>query len=149
MRESRAGWTREREKPQIGMLGKLILSHGTLARELLEAVERISGCPALGFKALCLEWSEGLDSALTRVKRAIAEVDDGDGVLILVDMYGGTPCNLASRFRDGKTVEVIAGVNLPMVLRLACEPTKRSSIRELAEWLQLKGQQSIVLAKGG
>jgi len=131
------------------MLGKLILSHGTLAAELLEAVERISACPARGFRAVCLDWNEGIEGALARIERAIAEVDEGDGVLILVDMYGGTPSNVAARFRDGKRVEVVTGVNLPMVLRLACEPARFGSLRETAEWLQQKGQQSILLAKDG
>ena len=131
------------------MLGKLILSHGTLAAELLEAVERISGCPARGFRALCLDWNEGFEDALARVGQAIAELDEGDGVLVLVDMYGGTPSNVAARYRDGKRVEVITGVNLPMALRLACEPAQLASLRATAEWLQHKGQQSIVLAKGG
>lgn len=131
------------------MLGKLILSHGTLAQELLQAAEKISACPARGFKALCLDWNEGLDHALARVAHAIEEIDEGDGVLILVDMYGGTPSNVASRFRDGTNVEVVTGVNLPMVLRMACEPATLGTLRQTAEWLQLKGQQSIVLAKGG
>ncbi|HVR99118.1 MAG TPA: PTS sugar transporter subunit IIA [Thermoanaerobaculia bacterium] len=131
------------------MVGKLILSHGALAGELLEAVARISGCPPRGFRALCLDWNEGIEGAVARVERAIAEVDEGDGVLILVDMYGGTPSNVAARFRNGTTVEVVSGVNLPMVLRLACEPAHFGSLRETAEWLRLKGQQSIVLAKGG
>ncbi len=131
------------------MLGKLILSHGTLAAELLKAVERISACPARGFRALCLDWNEAFDDALERVGKAIEELDEGDGVLVLVDMYGGTPSNVAARFRDGKRVEVVTGVNLPMALRLACEPAQLASLRATAEWLQLKGQQSIVLAKGG
>lgn len=129
------------------MLGKLILSHGNLARELLVAVEKISGCPASGFQALCLKWNESIDQAVARVGRAIGELDEGDGVLILVDMYGGTPFNVASRFRESARVEVVAGVNLPMVLRLACAPAQLGSLRETAEWLQTKGQQSIVLAK--
>lgn len=131
------------------MLGKLILSHGDLAAAILRAVERISGCPPDGFRALCLDWDERADQAAARVGQAIAEIDQGEGVLILVDMYGGTPYNVASRYREPGRIEVLAGVNLPMALRLACAPAQFGSLRETAEWLQNKGQNSIVLAKSG
>lgn len=131
------------------MLGKLILSHGDLAAALLRAVERISGCPPDGFRALCLDWDEKPDQAAVRVGQAIAEIDQGEGVLVLVDMYGGTPFNVASRFRELGKIEVVAGVNLPMALRLACAPAQLGTLRETAEWLQTKGQHSIVLAKSG
>jgi PTS system mannose-specific IIA component len=129
------------------MIGKLLLSHGDLARALLTAVEKISGCAAKGFSALCLDWGDNVESATAKVAQAIAELDQGEGVLVLVDMYGGTPSNVALKLRDGKRVEVVAGVNLPMALRLACAPPALGGLQEIAAWLREKGTQSIVLPK--
>ena len=128
------------------MIGKLILTHGGLARELLAAANVISGHPD-GFEALSLDWSEGFDDARAKVAAALARLDSGEGVLILTDMYGGTPCNIAMTFFQGGKVEVLTGVNLPMVLRLACQAeADETSVTDLARALQTKGQKSVCLA---
>jgi PTS system mannose-specific IIA component len=128
------------------MIGKLILTHGGLARELLQAASVISGRLA-GFEALSLDWSDGFDEARSKVSKALERLDEGQGVLILTDMYGGTPCNIAMTFfKEGK-VEVLTGVNLPMVLRLACHTgAEETSVAEMARWLKAKGQSSVCLA---
>ena len=78
---------------------------------------------------------------------ASARLDQGQGVLILTDMYGGTPCNIAMTFFQTGKVEVLTGVNLPMVLRLACQAEpEETEVAELARWLQTKGQKSVALA---
>jgi len=128
------------------MIGKLILTHGGVARELLAAANVISGRLS-GFEALSLDWSDGFDEARTKVGEALERLDQGEGVLILTDMYGGTPCNIAMTFfKVGKT-EVLTGVNLPMVLRLACQAgAEETSVSQLARWLQDKAQRSVCLA---
>ena len=128
------------------MIGKLILTHGGLARELLSAANVISG-RLNGFEALSLDWSEGFDEARSKVAGALARLDSGEGVLILTDMYGGTPCNIAMTFFQAGKVEVLTGVNLPMVLRLACQAeADETSVTDLARALQTKGQKSVCLA---
>ena len=129
------------------MIGKLILTHGGVASELLAAAEVISG-PLVGFEALSLPWDESGEQAKGKIAAAIARLDQGDGVLVLIDMFGGTPCNMASKFLAPGKVEVLAGVNLPMVLKLACTvgSGNGASLAEVARWIQMKGQQSHCLA---
>lgn len=128
------------------MIGKLILTHGGLAKELLQAANVISGRLS-GFEALSLDWSDGFDEARAKVASALERLDQGQGVLILTDMYGGTPCNIAMTFFQAAKVEVLTGVNLPMVLRLACQSgADETNVSDLARWLQAKGQKSVCLA---
>ncbi|HBL30179.1 MAG TPA: PTS fructose transporter subunit IIA [Acidobacteria bacterium] len=124
------------------MIGKLILTHGGLARELLAAAQIISG-RSNGFEALSLDWNDTFDEARTKVREAIGRLDEGQGVLILTDMYGGTPSNVAGTFLSAGKVEVLSGVNLPMVLRLACQASEEpADLAGMARWLQNKGQRS-------
>jgi mannose PTS system EIIA component len=127
------------------MIGKLILTHGGLARELHAAAQVISGRLNGGFEALSLEWNDTFDEARAKVRAAIERLDDGQGVLILTDMYGGTPSNVAVTFLEPGKVEVLTGVNLPMVLRLACQAEEPQTLADMARWLQSKGQRSLCL----
>jgi PTS system mannose-specific IIA component len=126
------------------MIGKLILTHGGLARELVAAAQVISG-RLNGFEALSLDWNDSFDEARAKVRAAIDRLDDGQGVLILTDMYGGTPSNVAVTFLEVGKVEVLTGVNLPMVLRLACQAEEPQILNDMARWLQSKGQRSLCL----
>jgi PTS system mannose-specific IIA component len=127
------------------MIGKLILTHGGLARELLAAAQIISG-RLFGFEALSLDWNDTFEEAKAKVRAAIDRLEDGEGVLILTDMYGGTPSNVAVTFLQPGRVEVLTGVNLPMVLRLACQQTEEpTNLEGMARWLQGKGQRSLCL----
>ena len=83
------------------------------AVQLLAAANVISG-RLDGFEALSLEWSDGFDEARPKVAAALERLDQGQGVLILTDMYGGTPCNVALTFYEAGKVEVLTGVNLPV-----------------------------------
>src|SRR6185295_11375406 len=114
-------WVRSARRTceERSMIGKLILTHGGLARELLAAAQVISGRLA-GIEALSLDWNDTFEEAKAKVRAALDRLDDGHGVLILTDMYGGTPSNVAVTFLQNDRVEVLTGVNLPMVLRLAC-----------------------------
>jgi len=128
------------------MIGRLILTHGGLARELLGAANVISGHLS-SFEALSLDWSDVFEEARAKVAAALERLDQGQGVLILTDMYGGTPCNIAMTFYQPGKVEVLTGVNLPMVVKLACwAGSQEGTIADLARALQAKGQKSICLA---
>ena len=127
------------------MIGTLSLTHGGAAKELLAAAQKIAGSLP-GFEALCLDWNEPLDDLKSEVRLAVARLDAGQGVLILTDMFGSTPCNVASSFLLEGRVEVLSGVNLPMVMRLACQPRQEGNLKELARWLQAKTQKSVCLA---
>lgn len=127
------------------MVSTLILTHGDLARELLTAAETIAGrLPK--FRILCLDWNDGPEEATRKVRSIVEEIDDGDGVIILTDMFGGTPNNVALRAREAGRVEIVSGVNLPMVLRLGCRSgggCEDMAVGELARWLESKGRDSV------
>jgi PTS system mannose-specific IIA component len=127
------------------MIGKLILTHGGLARELLAAARTING-ELSGFEALALDWNDSFEEARLKVRAAVERLEKGQGVLILTDMFGSTPCNVALTCLQPGRVEVLTGVNLPMVLRLACQGVEETSVAEAARWLQAKAQRSICLA---
>jgi PTS system mannose-specific IIA component len=127
------------------MIGKLILTHGGLARELLAAAQVISG-RLVGFEALSLDWNDTVEEAKAKVRAAIDRLQEGQGVLILTDMYGGTPSNVAVSFLEHGKVEVLTGVNLPMVLRLACQQAEEpGDLEDMARRVQNKGQKSLCL----
>ncbi len=130
------------------MAATLILSHGGLARELLAAARTIVG-ELPGFSALVLDWEDSFETARAKTAAALAELDSSLGVLILTDIYGGTPFNVAASLRERGRVEVLAGVNLPMVVRLACGGSATASITELAEWIVEKSRSGICRAQGG
>jgi len=127
------------------MIGTLILTHGGAAGELLAAAQKIAG-PLPDFEALGLDWNEPVEKLKAEVRAAVERLDHGQGVLILTDMFGSTPCNVASSFLVEGRVEILSGVNLPMVMRLACQPRQGGNLKELARWLQAKTQKSVCLA---
>ena len=124
------------------MVSTLILTHGGLARELLSAAEIIVG-GLEGFTALSLEWTDSFDEAQAKTLQTLEELPAQDGVLILTDIHGGTPFNVAASFRQAGEVEVVAGVNLPMVVRLACKGARDMNVSMLADWIQEKARGSI------
>lgn len=128
------------------MIGTLIVTQGGLAREFLAAAREIAG-ELTQFEAVSLEWTDGVEEASAKVSTALARVDDGEGVLVLADTFGGTPCNIALGFQLPGRVEVVSGVNLPMVVRLACrDKREKMDLATAARWLQAKGRQSIQIA---
>src|SRR4030066_2041857 len=127
------------------MVGILIVSHGRLADALISSVqslvgnlEKIKGVPI---------WSRDReDEVKHRIQKEMAEVDDGDGVVILTDILGGTPTNLSLSFLEEEKVEVVTGVNLPMLLTLASDRNGRSS-KEIGWRAKESGRRSIILVK--
>lgn len=128
------------------MISVLIVTQGGLANELLAAAETIAG-PLPHFRALALDWSDGLELARSRISDEIARLDDGSGVLVLTDMYGSTPTNAALAEAKAGRVEILAGANLPMVLRLGCSSAPPGTLEETARWLEIKARRSISRAR--
>jgi PTS system mannose-specific IIA component len=100
------------------MIGVVVVTHGQLATELVNAAEMIVG-DLPQFAAVAIGWHDDVESARAEIGRAIASVQGPDGVLVLTDMFGGTPANLGVTFLEANRVEVITGVNLPMLIKLA------------------------------
>jgi len=126
------------------MIGLLIITHSRLAKELLEAAVFIIGSVEA---AGCISIETSKDSKKLRniIKDKLKSLDQGKGVLILVDMFGGTPSNLALSFLQKDSAEVVTGVNLPMVLAIA-HNRKEKSLAEVADIAKSAGKRSISLA---
>jgi PTS system mannose-specific IIA component len=122
----------------------VIVSHGQVANELLSAAETIIG----SFKhitAVSIGWHDDVEAAKNEIRRAVERVNEGGGVLMMTDMFGGTPTNIASMFLQRGEVEVVTGVNLPMVIKLAgLQPGV--PLEEAARLVRDQGRQGIYLA---
>jgi PTS system mannose-specific IIA component len=100
------------------MIGMVLVTHGRLAAEFIAALEHVVG-PQSNIAAVCIGPEDDMERRRQDILRAIGEVDAGSGVVLLTDMFGGTPSNLAISVMDKAKVEVIAGINLPMLIKLA------------------------------
>jgi len=101
-----------------GMIGLVIVTHGRLAEEFLSAMEHVVG-PQSAVAAICIGPEDDMERRLRDIMNACSRVDDGGGVILLTDMFGGTPSNLAISVMEQTRAEVIAGLNLPMLIKLA------------------------------
>ena len=99
------------------MIGMILVTHGRLAEELIAALEHVVG-PQGSIAAICIGPDDDMEQHRQKIMEQTRETDDGDGVVLLTDMFGGTPSNLAISLIDKVNVEVIAGVNLPMLIKL-------------------------------
>ena len=127
------------------MIGVVVVTHCHLAEELICAAQLVVGEELRQFQAVSVEPKDGSDVIREKIMAAIRKVDTGQGVLILTDMYGGTPSNISLSFLEEKKVEVITGVNLPMLLKLATYPN-RQDLEPLAAFITDYGQRNINLA---
>jgi mannose PTS system EIIA component len=100
------------------MIGMVLVTHGRLAVEFVAALEHIVG-PQQAIAAICIGPDDDMEQRRREILESVARVENGDGVVLLTDMFGGTPSNLAISVLDRAKVEVIAGVNLPMLIKLA------------------------------
>ncbi len=100
------------------MIGLILVTHGKLAQEFVAAMQHVVGRQE-AVKTICIGPNDDMEARRTEIAAAIAEVDAGEGVIILTDLFGGTPSNLAISLMQKGKVEVIAGINLPMLIRLA------------------------------
>ena len=126
------------------MIGGLIVTHGRLAIELLNAAEMIVG-EVHHITAVSLGWHDDVDMATSMIEKAIERVKGPEGVLILTDMFGGTPTNIASTFLDPGNVEVVTGVNLPMLIKFA-QIGEAQILASVARVVKEQGQNSIYIA---
>jgi len=99
------------------MIGLVLVTHGRLAAEFVTAMEHVVG-PQKQVEAICIGPDDDMEGRRNDIAEAIGRADDGSGVIILTDLFGGTPSNLAISLMKSERVEVIAGVNLPMLIRL-------------------------------
>ncbi len=100
------------------MIGLVLVTHGRLASEFVTAMEHVVG-PQQRVEAICIGPEDDMEGRRNDISEAIGRVDDGAGVIILTDLFGGTPSNLSISLMKSEKVEVIAGVNLPMLIKLA------------------------------
>ncbi len=100
------------------MIGMVLVTHGRLAVEFIAALEHVVG-PQQRIAAVCIGAEDDMEQRRRDILDSVARVEEGDGVVLLTDMFGGTPSNLAISVLDRANVEVIAGVNLPMLIKLA------------------------------
>jgi mannose PTS system EIIA component len=125
----------------MGKVGGVIVSHGRVATELVAAAETVVG-DLSHIVAVSIGWHDDVEAAQDEIERAIKNVSSGHGVIVLTDMFGGTPTNIAAMFLKEGEVEIVTGVNLPMVIKLASN-TKEISLSDLAREIEEQGKQSI------
>src|SRR4029453_369556 len=127
------------------MIGLLLVTHGRLAEELRAAALTIQpGLDRIG--AVSLEWSETGEDAREKIRNGLDKADEGDGAIILTDMFGGTPTNLTLPFLRKDRVEIVTGVNLPMVLKCASLQKSGRPVTEVAHVAKDRGRRSIYVA---
>ena len=127
------------------MVGVVVVTHCHLAEELIAAAELVVGEDLKQFQPVSIDPKEGSEEIREKIISAIRRVDEGKGVLILTDMYGGTPSNISLSFLEEKKIEVITGVNLPMLLKLATYQDDMD-LEALAVFITDYGQRNINLA---
>jgi len=121
-----------------------VISHGRLAAELLAAARAIEPALVEQARAITLEWNLDPEAAKREIARALQELDTGSGVIVLTDMFGGTPTNLSLGFLDPARSEVVTGANLPMLIKVASvRRQNNATLRQLARVVAEKGQKSI------
>ncbi|MGQ0793504.1 MAG: PTS sugar transporter subunit IIA [Deltaproteobacteria bacterium] len=128
------------------MVGVVVVTHGRLAEELIAAVRFIlSVKPSVKMEGVCLDQSREFTTFAQEIKDAIKKTDEGDGILLVTDMFGGTPSNVSLTFLEAKRVEVISGANLPMLLKLATL-TDKISLEEAVKMAEAAGRDNIIVA---
>ena len=135
----------ESEKPKAAArVAGVVITHGMFATELLAAAEMIVGHVS-HIAAVSIGWHDDVDAARDEIERAIARVAAGRGVLLMTDMFGGTPTNIAAMFLKEGEVEVVTGVNLPMIVKLASE-VGEDGLAAVAQRVREQGREGIYLA---
>lgn len=126
------------------MIGMVLVTHGRLADEFIAATEHVVG-PQQNVRAISIGPDDDMERRRNDIMDAVGEVDEGNGVIVVTDMFGGTPSNLAISIMDQGNLEVIAGMNLPMLIKLATVREK-GSLKETAEIAQDYGRKYINIA---
>ncbi len=126
------------------MIGLVLVTHGNLAREFVAAMEHVVGAQQ-NVRTVCIGPDDDMEVRRKDILDAVTEVNTGAGVIVLTDMFGGTPSNLAISIMDRASVEVIAGVNLPMLIKLA-SIRRDSSLADAVAAAQEAGRKYINVA---
>ena len=126
---------------EIKKIGGVVVSHGRVASELLSAAETVVGSMN-HIVAVSIGWHDDVEHAKEQIKRSIENVSEGKGVLLLTDMFGGTPTNISAMFIKENEVEIVTGVNLPMVIKLASQQ-EEITLSEMAKEVETQGKQAI------
>lgn len=126
------------------MIGIVLVTHGRLALEFIAAMEHVVG-PQAQCEGVCIAPSDDMDRRRADIEAAAKRVDTGDGVILLTDMFGGTPSNLAISLLGRANLEVVAGVNLPMLIRLASVRHDKS-VKDAVGLAQEAGRKYISVA---
>lgn len=126
------------------MIGLLVVTHGGLAAELVAAARRIVAQPG-AISGLAIDWDSDVGDSRRKIQESLEALDQGDGVIIATDMFGGTPTNVALTFLEPGKVEVVTGVNLPMVIKFT-NLREQKDLAETARMLAARGRGAITVA---
>jgi len=126
------------------MIGGIIVSHGKLAEELLNALTIILG-EAVNIEAISIGWYDDVEESKKKINKALKRVDQKNGVIIFTDMFGGTPSNLSFTFSKENHVDIITGVNLPMLIKFV-SLQRSNNLKEVANKVVEQGKKNIHLA---
>ncbi|HQZ82266.1 MAG TPA: hypothetical protein PLR83_03525 [Pyrinomonadaceae bacterium] len=129
---------------EIKRIGAVIVSHGQVANELLAAAEAVVG-DVDNVAAVSIGWHDDVEAAKAEIERAIERVSQGVGVILLTDMFGGTPTNISAMFLREGEIEIISGVNLPMVVKVATIG-KSAVLADFAKEVEEQGKSAIMRA---
>lgn len=127
-----------------GLIGALLVTHGRLGEELLEAARNIVG-EVHHISFVSIGWNAPVEESKEKIEGGVASVDAGRGVIILTDMFGGTPANLSLPLQQKDRIEIVTGVNLPMVIKLA-DQSGKETLPQLARAVRDQGQKHIAIA---
>lgn len=127
------------------MIGALIVTHGNLAHELLNAARQIEA-DVSGIQAVPLEWSDTVDEAREKIAAALERNGRDRAAIIFTDMFGGTPSNISLSFLEQGRIEIVTGVNLPMIVKFAMVKQDAKDVATLAHVISEKGSKAIRVA---
>ena len=127
------------------MIGALIVTHGNLAHELLNAARQIEA-DVSRIEAVPLEWNDTVDEAREKIAAALEKIGHDRGVIIFTDMFGGTPSNISLSFLEQGRIEIVTGVNLPMIVKFAMVKEEAKDVATLAHVISEKGSKAIRVA---
>lgn len=126
------------------MIGLVLVTHGNLAKEFISAMQHVVGRQEQ-IEAVCIGPEDDMEVRRSEILKKVGEVDKGHGAIVLTDMFGGTPSNLAISIMDRAKVEIIAGINLPMLIKLA-SLRKEKTLKETVQGAQEAGKKYINIA---
>ncbi len=128
------------------MIGIVVVSHGLFGQEIINAVNMILGSPIENIISVGVAVDEDALNLRQKVESAVKKIDSGNGVILLSDMFGGSPSNISLSFLKQENVEVISGVNMPMLIKLLQCREEEKTINEIAKEITVFGRENIILA---